>query len=209
MLAATVQLQGWRQAADPQDAFGAGSRLARRRCRRGLVVPLASEYRRCRRIRSSQVWRAGAQGASDRRRRRLAVGGRACADFRHRTGHRADACRRASFRPADADVWSSKPDGRDEWIARTPVDHRSPGARARARNPARCRRRRPGWRRFSESRQAHRRQGRWPVEELVINGAECEPFMTCDDLLDARARRRNRARDCTIFRDLLERPAEC
>ena len=42
-----------------------------------------------------------------------------------------------------------------------------------------------------------------PMEELVINGAECEPFMTCDDLL-MRERAEDILRGITIFRDLLE-----
>jgi electron transport complex protein RnfC len=70
-----------------------------------------------------------------------------------------------------------------------------------ARNPARCRRRRPRRRRFSESRQADAPPG-GAVEELVINGAECEPFMTCDDLL-MRERAEEIVRGIAIFRDLL------
>ena len=41
-----------------------------------------------------------------------------------------------------------------------------------------------------------------PMEELVINGAECEPFMTCDDLL-MRERAEGIVRGVAIFRDLL------
>ncbi|MDR0576899.1 MAG: electron transport complex subunit RsxC [Candidatus Accumulibacter sp.] len=41
-----------------------------------------------------------------------------------------------------------------------------------------------------------------PMEELVINGAECEPFMTCDDRL-MRERAGDIARGVAIFRDLL------
>jgi electron transport complex protein RnfC len=41
-----------------------------------------------------------------------------------------------------------------------------------------------------------------PVEHLVINGAECEPFMTCDDLL-MRERAEEIVRGAAIFRDLL------
>jgi electron transport complex protein RnfC len=40
------------------------------------------------------------------------------------------------------------------------------------------------------------------MEELVINGAECEPFMTCDDLL-MRERAEEIVRGIAIFRDLL------
>jgi len=41
-----------------------------------------------------------------------------------------------------------------------------------------------------------------PMEDLVINGAECEPFMTCDDLL-MRERAEDIVRGAGIFRDLL------
>jgi electron transport complex protein RnfC len=41
-----------------------------------------------------------------------------------------------------------------------------------------------------------------PMEELVINGAECEPFITCDDLL-MRERAEEVVRGVAIFRDLL------
>ncbi|WP_153109396.1 electron transport complex subunit RsxC [Propionivibrio limicola] len=42
-----------------------------------------------------------------------------------------------------------------------------------------------------------------PMEELVINGAECEPFMSCDDLL-MRERGEDIVRGIGIFRDLLQ-----
>jgi electron transport complex protein RnfC len=42
-----------------------------------------------------------------------------------------------------------------------------------------------------------------PMEDLVINGAECEPFMTCDDLL-MRERAEDIVRGAGIFRTLLE-----
>jgi electron transport complex protein RnfC len=41
-----------------------------------------------------------------------------------------------------------------------------------------------------------------PMEEMVINGAECEPFITCDDLL-MRERAEEVVRGIGIFRDLL------
>ena len=41
-----------------------------------------------------------------------------------------------------------------------------------------------------------------PMEEMVINGAECEPFITCDDLL-MRERAEEVVRGVGIFRDLL------
>lgn len=42
-----------------------------------------------------------------------------------------------------------------------------------------------------------------PMDALVINGAECEPFMTCDDLL-MRERPEEIVRGVGIFRDLLK-----
>ena len=42
-----------------------------------------------------------------------------------------------------------------------------------------------------------------PMDELVINGAECEPFMTCDDML-MRERAEEIVRGSGIFRDLLQ-----
>ena len=42
-----------------------------------------------------------------------------------------------------------------------------------------------------------------PMEDLVINGAECEPFMTCDDML-MRERPEDIVRGIGIFRDLLQ-----
>ena len=41
------------------------------------------------------------------------------------------------------------------------------------------------------------------MDELVINGAECEPFMTCDDML-MRERAEEIVRGAGIFRDLLK-----
>ena len=42
-----------------------------------------------------------------------------------------------------------------------------------------------------------------PMEELVINGAECEPYITCDDLL-MRERAEDVVRGAALFRDLLQ-----
>jgi electron transport complex protein RnfC len=42
-----------------------------------------------------------------------------------------------------------------------------------------------------------------PMEELVINGAECEPYITCDDLL-MRERADEVVKGIAIFRDLLQ-----
>ncbi len=42
-----------------------------------------------------------------------------------------------------------------------------------------------------------------PMDELIINGAECEPFITCDDLL-MRERAEDVVRGIGVFRDLLQ-----
>ncbi|MBL8423827.1 MAG: electron transport complex subunit RsxC [Candidatus Accumulibacter phosphatis] len=94
-----------------------------------------------------------------------------------------------------------EPDGRDEWIARTPLDHRSlPPERVRellrdagvvglggAAFPSHAK--------LTAARSV-------PMEDLVINGAECEPYMTCDDML-MRERAEEIVRGIAIFRDLL------
>jgi electron transport complex protein RnfC len=93
------------------------------------------------------------------------------------------------------------PDGRDEWIVRTPLDHRSLA-------PERVRELLrdagvvglggavfPSHAKLTAAKTV-------AVEQLVINGAECEPFMTCDDLL-MRERAEESVRGIAIFRDLL------
>jgi electron transport complex protein RnfC len=94
-----------------------------------------------------------------------------------------------------------EPDGREQWIARTPLDHRSLA-------PERVREMLrdagvvglggavfPSHAKLTAARAV-------PVEHLVINGAECEPFMTCDDML-MRERAEEIVRGTAIFRDLL------
>ncbi|MDR0380052.1 MAG: electron transport complex subunit RsxC [Candidatus Accumulibacter sp.] len=93
-------------------------------------------------------------------------------------------------------------DGQDEWIERTPLDPTAlPPERVReilrdagvvglggAVFPSHVK---------SEAARSV------PMEELVINGAECEPFMTCDDRL-MRERAEGIIRGVAIFRDLLQ-----
>ena len=92
-------------------------------------------------------------------------------------------------------------DGRDEWIERTPVDYKAlPPERVRellrdagvvglggAVFPSHAK--------LAAAKSV-------PMEELVINGAECEPFMTCDDML-MRERAEGIMHGIAIFRDLL------
>lgn len=95
-----------------------------------------------------------------------------------------------------------EPDGKDEWIAREPVDYK-------ALKPEEVRERLqqagvvglggavfPTHGKLTASKTV-------PMEELVINGAECEPFITCDDLL-MRERAEEVVRGIGIFRDLLQ-----
>ena len=94
-----------------------------------------------------------------------------------------------------------EPDGRDEWIERTPVDYKDL-------SPERVREMLrdagvvglggavfPSHAKLTASKTV-------PMDELVINGAECEPFITCDDLL-MRERAEDVIRGVGIFRDLL------
>ena len=95
-----------------------------------------------------------------------------------------------------------EPDGKDEWIERTPIDYATlPPERVRellreagvvglggAVFPTHGK--------LTASKTV-------PMDELVINGAECEPFITCDDLL-MRERAEEVIRGVGIFRDLLQ-----
>ena len=94
------------------------------------------------------------------------------------------------------------PDGRDEWIERVPLDYN-------ALEPERVREILrdsgvvglggavfPSHAKLAPAKAV-------PMDDLVINGAECEPFMTCDDLL-MRERGEEIVRGIGIFRDLLK-----
>ena len=95
-----------------------------------------------------------------------------------------------------------EPDGRDEWIAREALDYRSlPPEQVREHlqragvvglGGAVF----PTHGKLTASKTV-------PMQELVINGAECEPFITCDDLL-MRERAEDVVRGIGIFRDLLQ-----
>ncbi|MBS1144152.1 MAG: rsxC [Proteobacteria bacterium] len=95
-----------------------------------------------------------------------------------------------------------EPDGKDEWIARDLVDYKSMA-------PESVREKLqqsgvvglggavfPTHGKLTASKTV-------PMDELVINGAECEPFITCDDLL-MRERAEEVVRGIGIFRDLLQ-----
>ena len=95
-----------------------------------------------------------------------------------------------------------EPDGRDQWIERTALDYQ-------AMTPEQVREHLqqsgvvglggavfPTHGKLTASKTV-------PMEEMVINGAECEPFITCDDLL-MRERAEEVVRGIGIFRDLLQ-----
>lgn len=95
-----------------------------------------------------------------------------------------------------------EPDGKDEWIAREALDYK-------ALKPEEVRERLqqagvvglggavfPTHGKLTASKTVE-------MEEMVINGAECEPFITCDDLL-MRERAEEVVRGIGIFRDLLQ-----
>ncbi|HRD87766.1 MAG TPA: electron transport complex subunit RsxC, partial [Accumulibacter sp.] len=94
-----------------------------------------------------------------------------------------------------------EPDGRDEWIDRRPVDHHSlPPERVREllRDAGVVGLGGAAFPSHAKLTPAHA----VTMEQLVINGAECEPFMTCDDLL-MRERADEIVRGIAIFRELL------
>jgi len=95
-----------------------------------------------------------------------------------------------------------EPDGRDAWIERTPLDYT-------ALEPERVREILrdsgvvglggavfPSHAKLAAAKSV-------PMEELIINGGECEPFMTCDDIL-MRERAESIVLGSGIFRDLLK-----
>ncbi|MGB7501358.1 MAG: electron transport complex subunit RsxC [Azonexus sp.] len=95
-----------------------------------------------------------------------------------------------------------EPDGKDEWIAHEPVDYKSL-------KPEEVRERLQQAGVVGLGGAVFPTHGKLrpaktvPMEELVINGAECEPFITCDDLL-MRERAEEVVRGIGIFRDLLQ-----
>ncbi|MBS1159976.1 MAG: Electron transport complex, RnfABCDGE type, subunit [Proteobacteria bacterium] len=101
-----------------------------------------------------------------------------------------------------ADCVVIEPDGKDEWIERKAVDYRS-----LAPETVRELLREAGV--VGLGGAVFPTHGKLtpaksvPMEQLVINGAECEPFITCDDLL-MRERGEEVVRGAAIFRDLLQ-----
>lgn len=102
----------------------------------------------------------------------------------------------------DADCVFIEPDGRDEWIARQPFDlvNATPDAVRHYLQQSGV---------VGLGGAVFPTHGKLtpaktvPMQELVINGAECEPFITCDDLL-MRERAIDIVRGIGVFRDLLQ-----
>ncbi len=95
-----------------------------------------------------------------------------------------------------------EPDGRDEWVAHGPLDYS-------AMTPEAVREHLQQAGVVGLGGAVFPTHGKLtpaktvPMDELVINGAECEPFITCDDLL-MRERAEEVVRGIGIFRDLLQ-----
>ena len=95
-----------------------------------------------------------------------------------------------------------EPDGNDEWIAHGPLDYA-------AMTPEAVREHLQQSGVVGLGGAAFPTHGKLtasktvPMDELIINGAECEPFITCDDLL-MRERAEEVVRGIGIFRDLLQ-----
>ncbi len=95
-----------------------------------------------------------------------------------------------------------EPDGKDEWIARTPIDHKAVPPADVFHHLQQCGIVGLGGAGFPAHGKLTPTKG-VPMDELIINGAECEPFITCDDLL-MRERADEVVRGTAVFRDLLQ-----
>ena len=95
-----------------------------------------------------------------------------------------------------------EPDGKDEWITRTPIDHKAVPPADVFHHLQQCGIVGLGGAGFPAHGKLTPTKG-VPMDELIINGAECEPFITCDDLL-MRERADEVVRGTAVFRDLLQ-----
>ena len=95
-----------------------------------------------------------------------------------------------------------EPDGRDEWIAHGPLDYASMTPEAVREHLQQSGVVGLGGAVFPTHGKLTASKT-VPMDELIINGAECEPFITCDDLL-MRERAEQVVRGIGIFRDLLQ-----
>lgn len=95
-----------------------------------------------------------------------------------------------------------EPDGKDEWIERQPLDYASLTPEAVREHLQQSGVVGLGGAVFPTHGKLTASKT-VPMDELIINGAECEPFITCDDLL-MRERAEEVVRGIGIFRDLLQ-----
>ena len=95
-----------------------------------------------------------------------------------------------------------EPDGKDEWIAHQPFDYAAAAPEAVREYLQRSGVVGLGGAVFPTHGKLTPSKT-VPMDELIINGAECEPFITCDDLL-MRERAEEVIRGIGIFRDLLQ-----
>ncbi|MBK6358107.1 MAG: electron transport complex subunit RsxC [Betaproteobacteria bacterium] len=95
-----------------------------------------------------------------------------------------------------------EPDGKDEWIARTPIDHKAAAPADVFHHLQQCGIVGLGGAGFPAHGKLTPSKG-VAMDELIINGAECEPFITCDDLL-MRERADEVVCGIAMFRDLLQ-----
>jgi len=95
-----------------------------------------------------------------------------------------------------------EPDGKDEWISHGPLDYSTLTPEAVREHLQHCGVVGLGGAVFPTHGKLTPAKS-VPMDELVINGAECEPYITCDDLL-MRERAEEVVRGIGIFRDLLQ-----
>ena len=94
------------------------------------------------------------------------------------------------------------PDGLDEWIERTPIDHGTVSPEQLQNIIQQAGIVGLGGAAFPTHGKLVPTQG-VAIDELVINGGECEPFITCDDML-MRERAEGIVQGIRIFRDILQ-----
>lgn len=95
-----------------------------------------------------------------------------------------------------------EPDGEDRWIEHAKIDYRDMTAEQIRHTLQEFGVVGMGGAVFPTHAKTHRAQT-MPMEALIINGAECEPYITCDDLL-MRERAKEILLGTGVFRDLLK-----
>ncbi len=95
-----------------------------------------------------------------------------------------------------------EPDGREEWIERQPVDYRNLPTDAVQTAIRQAGIVGLGGAAFPTHGKTTPAKG-VPMEELIINGGECEPYITCDDIL-MREQGEGIVRGTAIIRDLMQ-----